>query len=326
MIDWWLENTHIDKQRSEEIVIDDISNLENELKKRIPCSNFPHHLTVEKDATTLITKIFDLHVDEDTLIITSSVEHPSVQENVKRFPHHVEINYYYKGVLNLNIDDVKKALMKRNYKKALIYIIGTQNTTGEVTPQKLYIKLLNYLKSRNIETTTVCDDVHGMYFVPRDYSIFDYIIGTAHALIRTYDMGILWSKTNNIGIKAYNWISDYIKLLDVILSKKDKLFSFSNVMKEELYEYLTLPYFEYEADTVPYIFSIKVKCNPKIYNEKMKEEYFKKEVEINIDEPADFFYLRMRAAQYITKPELLKDAICMVKQLFDKVIINEETV
>jgi hypothetical protein len=38
------------------------------------------------------------------------------------------------------------------------------------------------------------DDVHGMFLIPRDYSIFDYILYTAHSLIPNYEMGFLISK------------------------------------------------------------------------------------------------------------------------------------
>jgi len=42
-----------------------------------------------------------------------------------------------------------------------------------------------------IKPICVLDDVQEMFIINRDYSQFDYIVGTIHAIIPRYDTGIL---------------------------------------------------------------------------------------------------------------------------------------
>ena len=308
--------------------------LEKKLRTFIPMGYTlnHHHLYVHRTATDLINGLFDKHVDEETLIITSVVEHEAVEKNLARLNRdgvdHIRL-HYYNGIKSLNLSQVKQVIQNKPYKKAFVYIIGTQITTGEVTPEAFYVKLKEYLECQGIKTIMVTDDVHGMYLYPRDYSIFDYVICTAHALIRRWDMGLMWSKTEeNFGLHCCHWLSGYIQRLDMILKSQSKLFQFSNVMEETFIQYLSLPYIEYMSNSVPHIFSIRVNARPKlIYTPEEWKTLAGLEVRLETQnyEKDNIFYIRMRASQYITFPGLLHPAIVKVRELLERVInVKEE--
>lgn len=285
------------------------------------------HLYLGKTATELIDTLFDAYVDKDTLVITSVVEHEAVEKNLDRLnlrgaSNHISM-HYVNGIRTLNLSQVKFALMQHKYKRVFAYIIGTQITTGEVTPQKFYDKLRKYCESQGLETIIVIDDVHGLYFVPRDYSNFDYIIGTAHALVRRFDMGMVWSKREGFGCQNENWIRQYRDRLVPLLQRRDKLAQFSNVMKEEFIEYLGLPMIEYISDSVPHIFSIKVSVPPRyIYTQEEWKDLADVEVRLETKnyETDNIFYIRMRGAQYLTLPSILYPAIEKTRMILDRVV------
>ena len=291
-----------------------------------------YHLYLGKSATDLINKICDKHIKDDVLVITSIVEHPAVKDAVERLGRtnkdHVILDYI-NGIQNLNISQVIEACENKKYKKAFVMIIGTQVTTGEVTPQKFFIKLKDYLESQGIETVMAIDDAQGMYLVPRNYNIFDYVIYTAHTLVREHLMGMLWSKEElDFGMQYAGWLSQYYKKLKVMLRFQEKYNSFSDVMKDELREYLYTDYVNYVSDSVPYIFSVKVDCPPRFIYDAYTADNWLLDYEVKL-ENADYlndecFYIKLRAAQYITTPEKLTIAIPKIKAILDKVIDYKE--
>lgn len=301
-----------------------------DLESVIPLGNTlnNHQLYIEESATGFIDYLFDKYIDDNTLLITSVVEHDAVKAATKRLGRETSdhvIVHYFNGINVLNISQVKEALMKKKYTKAFVYIIGTQITTGEQTPQKFYEKLKDYLNSQGIESTFVIDDVHGLFLVPRDYSLFDYVISTAHALIRRWDMGLMWSKTDEeYGKKYYNWLETYTELVKQMLQLQVKLSHFSYVMKEEFVEYINKPYIELIPDSAPHIFSLKIYCPPRyLYTMDVWEEFAKYEVRLETQnfEEDDIFYIRMRGSQYITFPEMATEAVGLARKMLDKVVL-----
>lgn len=294
------------------------------------CRNLDgYHLYLGKSATELINKICDKHIKDDTLVITSIVEHPAVKDAVERLGRtnkdHVILDYI-NGIQNLNISQVVEACENKKYKKAFVLIIGTQVTTGEVTPQKFFTKLKDYLEGQGIETVMAIDDAQGMYLVPRNYNIFDYVIYTAHTLVREHLMGMLWSKEElDFGMQYSGWLQQYLNKLKVMMRFQDKYNSFSDVLNDEFREYLYRSDINYVSDSVPYIFSIKIDCPPKfIYNDYMVDEWLS-EYEVKLESDSnDWFYIKLRAAQYITTPDKLVKAIPLIKRLLDKVIDYKE--
>ena len=302
---------------------------EYKMKSMVPLGDTlkGHQLYIAENATSFINYLFDKHLDNNTLLVTSTVEHDSVRKAVKE--HNRENNdhvclRYTKGIDSLNISKVAEAIQSKKYTKVFVYIIGTQITTGEITSQKFYEKLKSYIESQGLEVVMVIDDVHGLFLLPRDYSIFDYVICTAHALIRCWDMGIMFSKTpETYGNKYYNWLEIYNDLLNLMLSKSNKLACFSNVMKEEFIEYLSNTYIELIPDSVSHIFSLKVYCKPKLaYTQELWQKFADNEVRLETAsyDNDDMFYIRMRASQFITFPEMLFNAIPLIKELLNHII------
>lgn len=342
---WWLNYKELDNDKYRmvnrtcpELGIVEPDNweyFEQQVRLRIPFGETltNHQLYIETSATKLIDSLFDKYMDDDTLLITSVVEHEAVENNVVKHNRvekdHVKL-HYVNGIKDFNLQQVKEAIMQKHYKRAFVYVIGTQITTGEVTPQEFYVKIREYLESKGIEVILTIDDVHGMYLVPRDYTIFDYVISTSHALVRRWDMGILWSKTNeDFGKKYVNWVACYLRCLDIVLDRQDKLAQFSYVMKEEFSKQLAgCTYLQYISDSVPHIFSIRVECPAKLaYTREMWQDMADHEVRIETKnyDTDNIFYIRMRGAQYITFPGLLPDAVHMVNSLLDRISILKST-
>ena len=163
----------------------------------------------------------------------------------------------------------------------------------------------------------VIDDVHGLFVSPRDYSIFDYVIGTAHALIRPYDMGLLISKDGKYGEKNYNWFNDYMIRLKIILKRMNKMRLFSYVLSQELSDILQYNNISRYADNTPNIFSIQ--CFNLKFNQKMYDDLDKYEIRVEKNiEGNDTTIIRLRAAQFITFPELLIDGLELLKKYIEE--------
>lgn len=308
------------------------SSLVTEIKNRIPLGHTldKHTLKVAKNATTFINYLFDKYLDEDTLLITSSSEHKSVCDAIIRKGRdncrkHVVLPFRDKE-RTLDLLPVKKALLEHEYKRVFVYVIGTQFLSGEITPQSLYFELKEYLLSLGIEPIMLVDDVHGIYLVPRDYGMFDYVIATAHALVRHYDMGMLWSKTEeNVGEQNCMWVKGYLSILDYILQRRTKLAWFSEAMKEEFVSYLKCSLIEYRSDSIPNVFSIRVNCKPSlIFDEEIYKEYANYEVRLETNKE-NMFYITSRAQQFVTFPELLEPAVERIHKLLGKVLLLEDT-
>ena len=336
--DWWCNYKPLSKRDKEILNVPRPNTAEDStlkfysafkhLLQNIPLgqSLFNHNLYVEKEARTFINYLFDKYSDDETLLITSPMNHPCVVDNMNKFKNILQL-HYHTTVLYSNLNQVKQYLINKIYKRAFIYLIGTHQTTGEITPSIFFEQLRDYLLSQNIEPIMVIDDVHGMYIIPRDYSIFDYVITTAHAIIRHFDMGMMFAKNEEkYGLQPANWVNEYDIKMYYILQRKDKILLFSQILYQEFLEYLRLPYIEYISNTAPHIFCFKIKCNPKlIYDEKTEKDYYNKEVELSSRNESDSeFYIRLRAIQYIMFPELFEDAINMTKAILEKVKLVKE--
>lgn len=256
-------------------------NIVSELFSLCPSCNitaFDYTVRFDLCATNLIKKLFDAHYDDDTLIITSNNEHKNVQDIIQN-----------KNVLVLDQDtEIHKLKINRvlsytkRYKKIIVYIIGTQLSSGIITPNVFFTMLKNTLELAGCNTTLIIDDVQGMYIVPRDYSIFDYIIGTAHSVIGNFDMGILIQKNSNnpIGFKYYESSADYIKKMKIFLSNNQiALYQFYSVMQEAFSVELANPNTKIQLKSAPNIFNIQLGStvtNDSIHFSKSDEALFNK--------------------------------------------------
>ena len=271
-------------------------------------------LSFEISATTFINYLFDTYVDDETLVISTDSEHPNVKKRLN-----TSKNTY---ILNLANDILTYSINKiiseaKKYKKVFVYIIGTKNSTGEITPQEFFIQLKEAFDKNDIKYKLVIDDVQGMFLVPRDYSIFDYVIGTAHALCTGYDMGILISNQFEFGKKAYNWGKFYLEHLDIMLKRRNKINMFKNVAINYYNKYINKENVLANPLSVPYIFYLKYN------NLKITEETSNRLHRLNLLIPAYNFslisFIHMRCHEFINNANLLPSAI----SILDFILENE---
>lgn len=323
LLKWWL---NIDKLTPEEQTIintenvnppifgDNYKELEQKFFNKLLCSNIStdsYKIEVEESASVMIRKLFNYYVDDETLVIHSVNEHETPSNCIKEIKNSLAINTNYFDI-NKYIDTIK------NYKKIFVYIIGTEISTGKITPQIIYEQIKDVADKFNAQITIVCDDVHGMFVTPRDYALFDYIVGTAHALNKNYDMGILISKKDNpiFGFKATNWMNEYLSMLDIILKRKDKMNVFYKVMGIILEKYIIHKNFALESYVTPNIFSLKMKKIPikRETYEALDKLFIIIEGYNVVDAPC--YYFRIRAQQFITHPDdLIKGVEILLKLL-----------
>lgn len=159
---------------------------------------------IKDNATNIITDIFDKQVDNETLVISSTSQHPSVIINLARCK-----NVQTLDLINFSKEKFQNIIKNTKYKKIFLYFIGTIRCNGIIIQQKTFLDIIAILKKYNKTYKLTIDAVHELFLNQRDYTIFDYIIYTAHAIIKNHDIGILISKE-----KMYqDNISDIDKLL-----------------------------------------------------------------------------------------------------------------
>lgn len=298
---------------------DNFKDIENRLFNYMLYSNISSEnrkISFSACATDFINLLFNKYVDDETLVISTNCEHDNVKKNLIKCKNLLVLDFY-NDVRKLNTSKITNIIS--NYKKVFVYIIGTQISTGEITPQQFYNNIKNIFISHNIDHKIVIDDVHGMFIVPRDYTVFDYIISTAHALVRDFDMGILISKNLEFGEQISNWGAEYLKCLEVILNRKDKLNIFRFVMTEYFSKYLATGYFELLDRTTNNIFSMKI--HKLKFTKSMSEKLKEYEIRVESDENSNSqVYLRFRAQQFIKRPDFLIDGIKYLESILGYLI------
>ena len=322
---WWLnymplnneEQKLIEKYNTTNPIIDGTekySVMEKEYFDRMPFCNLSneYHITFSETATNFINSLFNDYVDDDTLIISSCCEHTNVNKNLEKYNNKLLLTM--DEIISLKIEQYINYI--KQYKKVFVYIIGTQISNGVITPQVFFEKLKKILIYNNIQNIFVLDDVHGMFITPRDYSLFDYIIYTAHSLIRNYDMGLLISKNEKYGYKALNWGKEYLEMLDIIIKRMNKMRMFSYIMTNEFYEYISNGKFIMNNFTTPHIFAPMTTQYK--YTQRMYDMLDKNEVRLEGIELKNT-YIRFRAQHYIKNPEYLTNSIKMIYNILDNI-------
>ena len=284
-LDWWINSDPftkdeleiIRKERSTEIITSkNFNKLADKFFNKIPynkLSTKTHEISFAIHATTLIQLLFKKYVDDDTLVICTDGEHNSAKSCIEKSKNVFYLSYN-KDILQDSKQSIKKIIEEsKKYKKVFVYIIGTQISNGVITPQLFFENLKKAFVEHNIQHILTIDDVHGMFLVPRDYSIFDYIIYTAHVLTLHYDMGICINKLGltRVGYKIYNWLEDYIKNLDIILKRSTKLYTFKPILFEVFSRFLVFKNFHMPEYGSPQIFSPYFICDDKTKNEMLKK-------------------------------------------------------
>ena len=284
-----------------------------------------HEISFFEHATDIINILFDTYVKNDTLVIVSNNEHENVIKRYKACKHVYELDFDSE-ILPCKLDKLFKECNK--YQKIFIYVIGTQVSNGIITPQLFFTKIKNWLEQNKKEYILNIDDVHGMFIVPRDYSIFNHVIYTCHALIPDYDMGMLIAPLNSIvkGKQYWNWGLEYLQKLNKVKSSYRKFYTFKDIMMQYFEEEIISGKLTINANTAPHIFGPEIhgfNLDKKTYNDLFKElsEYGLR-FEASFDEKEicnSRVYLRVREGQYFMYPERLIPGLEMVKQVLEMI-------
>lgn len=259
------------------------------------CTTDTHYLTFNTSCSAFIRELFERHVDDDTLVITSDCEHPTVKECVSKCKNTLILSQY-NDIRKFNFNKIKNEI--KEYKKVFVYIIAVRNDTGEITPQSFFISLKNVLNNK--EHIMILDDVQGMFLIPRDYSLFDYVLGTGHVIVNAYDVGIMISKKYYEGINAYNWGKDYLQPLKIVLNRKDKLDLFRYCCEQYFNKYIkSNPSNISQELCVPHIFTI---FNDKFFADPAKSLSIETTHLLIAPSNTNIGFARIRALGLITNP------------------------
>ena len=220
--------------------------LQNEYRRIIDFKD-DCHISFAPNATTIITELFKRYVDDDTLVITTKSEHPSVVENLEKCKNVLRISK--DSVLNNHIN------LKRHidgFDKIFVYTIGLSMGNDYRTPDFLHPYIRSISTGKKV--TCVLDAVQEMFLLPRDYSPYDYVIGTAHAIIPNFNMGIVISK--DVFDEDVQNGYDFLRLLQPMMEKRDVIYLFNYVMNEHFSRYTMTDENLYHTSNCPYIFTL----------------------------------------------------------------------
>lgn len=280
-----------------------------------------HKISFFEHATDAINKLFESYIDNETLVIVSNNEHENVIKNYKQCKN-VYILDFDREIIPCKLDKLYIECSK--YKKIFVYIIGTQVSNGIITPQLFFEELKNWLVLNNKDHKLIIDDVHGLFIVPRDYRIFDYIIYTCHALLTQFDMGILIAKQslNVVGYHYFNWGMSYLEALKIVFKHPLKFYNFKYIMNQYFEKEIASNKLILNKNTVPHIFAPEIKglnLNKSEFDEIFYElKKYDMRIEGEFDENNKCnsrLYLRIREGQYFTHPERLIPGLEIVKSI-----------
>lgn len=287
----------------------DYTEMEDEYFTLMPNCNLTsetHRITFEESATDFIKQLFEQEVDDDTLVVSTTYEHGSVQDELNKCKHVLLLDYN-KDILNRGLHFTALVDKMQKYKKVFVFIIGTQSSTGQIMPQGFFVDLKKELEKRNIEHKICLDDVHGMFMVPRDYTLFDYVLYTAHAIIPNFNMGMLISRYGEYGYEAYNWGVEYLPKLKKLLENKTELMYFKTIMTEYFYHFLCRPEISLYMHSVNHIFALRTE---NLYFTKEQFEELNKYGIVISEHHMPINFIRIRFQEF-----LLKDSEKAVEEL-----------
>lgn len=284
-----------------------------------------HEISFFDRATDAINSLFQREVDDNTLVIVSNNEHENVVKAYKACK-----NIY---VLDFDTEIIPCKLNKlytecSKYHKIFVYVIGTQVSNGIITPQLFFEKLKNWLEYNQKKYKIIIDDVHGMFIVPRDYRLFDYIIYTCHALITDFNMGILIARQPStiVGYHFTNWGFAYLEAVRAVIEHHTKFYAFKYIMNQYFAEEIASGKLTLNANTAPHIFAPEIhglNIDKKTFDEAVTElKKYDMRFEAGFDEEGQCnsrIYLRIREGQYFVYPEKLIPGLEMVKSILDTI-------
>lgn len=270
-------------------------------------------LKVAPSGSDLIKDIFKKYVNSNTFIISTTFNYQTVIDEINKLDK--KYLYNYSNVKTFNFNELKEQLDNTTYDNIFIYFSGINFATGQIIPQEFFIKLKEFLDNYQKSYKIMLDDVHGMFIIPRDYSIFDFILYTGHSYIDNFDMGILWSKEDNsIGYYNFNRALCYYSKIKIFLNNLNKIYYFSLLMTEYFSEELAdIEHFSLISNTSPHIFGLQIKDLN--INQKYKNEL--QDVHIIVSNSSDFLSFRLTSYLYESPTVLINSLITCKKVLLN---------
>lgn len=308
--------------------------IEAKYKNLLPYTNLnDFHLEVADRGSYFIRKIFDKYVDEDTFVIYSSFEHPNVLKEIEKVKHKKCL--FYHEITSFDFETILDEFYKSNCNQVFVYVPGTSVCTGQIIPQRFYSNIKTACDKHNIKVKLMCDDVHGMFITPRNYSIFDFILYTCHSYIPGFDMGMLWSKeSETLGFTNTDRAELYYSKLNLFLSKFDKVRLFPILLTEYFAEELAdSTHLDLYTNTTPHIFALKTKGL--VFNQAYYDKCNEYRVELG-ETKAYVNFIRMRIQEFVLKDssfilnglQIIKDAIKSFKkkaEMYENGIVFDNT-
>ena len=250
--------------------------IENEYKRLLPYANIDNYtIKFGESASYFIEELFKRNVDDNTFVI-SAIEHSTIEECLVDIKNKFVLHYDL--TKKLDIDSIVSEYIKSGCNKIFLYGTGILET--QVVSQVFYEKLKDRLVENNIEHIFVLDDVQSCFLIPRDYSIFDYVIYTCHAIIPYIDSGILFCKNDvDLGYEDIEKAHEYLIELKSVLKKKDYIFLFKRMMIEYFSEELSNEIFS-TINSVDHIFYLKYDKEIGKFIVKHRDEFKKYKIDV----------------------------------------------
>ena len=269
LIDWWFKQFDISNEEMKllksyetDFATKDVEYFYDYVKEKalsmLPVRTINYNVHFDTCATNIIDCLFNQYVDDDTLVITTMSEHPSVKKNLEKCK-----NVLYMCCNGKVIKEFyKQSEQIRKFKKVFVYSIALSVGDGQITYNDIIQDLKRDLDLMQIQSTFVLDAVQELFMLPRDYSLYDYVIGTAHAFVTQYDTGILFSREFIESSKeCLSRGNQYLDLLSILMRNKEKLYQFKYVMMQVFGKYLSTDSALSVTENGPYVFNLIDKKN-----------------------------------------------------------------
>lgn len=191
-------------------------------------------------ATYVIDKLFEDNVDDDTLVLTTGSEHPSVTNNLAKCKNVVKVialNYLVCDIQAL----ITKIITEKKIKKVFIYMIALSMGDSMYQSNDVTMHIMHLLDAAKLPYVTVIDAVQEMFFLYRDYSMYDYVISTAHATVRLLNFGIMLSKNSVKQYKSFYDIEDieqFLKAHSIYEKNMKQMLLFHSMMYQVFAKYI----------------------------------------------------------------------------------------
>ena len=202
---------------------------ETRFKQLLPYTDLNNfYIEIAESCSFFIKKLFENSITNDTFII-STTEHVTIQQCLSNITNKFILQY--NTIKNFDINTILNQYEQSGCKRIVLYFTGIVET--HVLPLEFCYKLKNILIDKGIEHIIILDDVQSMFLIPKDYTIFDYVLFTCHSLLPNFDSGILLSKTyENLGYQDAAVLNEYLYGLKIVLNKLDKLNLFNLLLQQ----------------------------------------------------------------------------------------------